>query len=129
MDQSRDQSTAGKIGPGGASAIGVAGSDRRRSPRVVVRRPVKVLHRPTGRYLPAWTIDLSEHGALLEIAWPRPLQPGESVAISIATHGSMVMLADEAIDATVVHALPTKPQIVGVSFTRAAGVVGSRAAA
>ena len=58
--------------------------ERRVLPRIGMRRPVKVFHEPTSRFLPAHTINVSDGGLLLEIDTPRPLRVGEALRVVVA---------------------------------------------
>jgi hypothetical protein len=81
-------------------------SDRRRDPRLEVRRPVKVHCLETGRYLAGTTCNLSPTGAMVEVAHPSLLVPGQRVRVGIAwTTRQTVLNNDDLVDATVVRSL------------------------
>ena len=95
-----------------------APAERRRDPRLDVTRPVK-LHCPdTGRYWAGRTCNLSPGGAMVEVAHPSLLVPGQAVQLGVAWTSRQTLLnANDLVDATVVRSLGDGAvQYVAVSF-------------
>ena len=81
-------------------------ADRRTSRRVAVQRPCKIKDSATGRYIGATTIDLSQHGIMVQIAQPTNLKPGDDVLIAVAMHERQgIIQAKEMIESQVVRRL------------------------
>ncbi len=93
-------------------------TERRHSERVECKRPCKVLHPASMRYMAARTLDLSATGALLELSHHRPLNTGDRVDVLIDWDQRGVVARDTTVEATIVR-LGTPEglrQRVGVSF-------------
>lgn len=93
-----------------------------------VSKACKVFHRPTGRYWPAVTWDVSSGGVLLGIDAPRPLERGDTVEVFVSWGDKALLSKEDRMIAEVKRVLPRTDgkQLVGVEF---ALVIGSRRAA
>ncbi|QOJ01272.1 MAG: PilZ domain-containing protein [Phycisphaeraceae bacterium] len=80
-----------------------ATNERRREPRTPVRRPCKVFHRGTWRYLPGTTADASEHGLLIEAAGGEPPIVGDIVDVAVGWENQPILRTDEFIHGRVVR--------------------------
>ncbi len=96
--------------------------DRRLEPRVPLRCGCKVLDRARGRYFPAQTRDVSEHGALLDVAGlTRGLREGDPVEVAIDWRGQRLIRSESLRPGRVVRVddgLGGR-QVVAVCFERA----------
>lgn len=97
---------------------GQSGKDRRRHARRSMVRTCKARHAEGVRYALAQTQDISESGALLWIQTPRPLSPGQSLAVAIDFEGRCVLTRGQMLEAKVVRAGPllNGRQSVAVTF-------------
>lgn len=69
--------------------------DRRAEPRFPYIRGCKLIDRATRRYMPASTVDVSEHGALLELLrGGRRLHEGDAVSVVIDWQGRGLLPVD-----------------------------------
>ena len=90
--------------------------------RVHVRTPAeiacKLLQDADCRYRSALTADVSAGGALLDLRTPKPLQVGETLAVTVNWNGRPLMSRDDLVNATVVRAGPLldQKQRVAVRF-------------
>jgi nitrous oxidase accessory protein NosD len=93
-------------------------TDRRREGRFALDRPVKVQCLETGRYLAGRTINVSPGGALVEVAHPSLLVPGQRVKLGVSwVRQQAVLAARDMAEATVVRSLGLGPrQSVAVCF-------------
>jgi hypothetical protein len=85
-----------------------------------VKRPVKVHCPQTGRYLAGRTCNISPSGAMVEVAHPSLLVPGQPVQVGIAwTSRQTVLNRGDLVDATVVRSLGEgAAQFVALQFAR-----------
>ncbi len=77
--------------------------ERRRHERLEIKRPCKVLHAPTLRYMAAKTCDLSPGGAMLELSHHRPLAIGDKIDVLVDWDQSGVVSRQMTVAATVVR--------------------------
>lgn len=93
-------------------------TERRRAPRLECKRPCKVLHPASMRYMAARMVDLSTGGALLELSQHRPLQAGDRVDVLIDWDERGMIARDATVEAKVVRLSDAEGlrQRVGVSF-------------
>lgn len=93
-------------------------TERRLHERRAFKRPCKVLHAPTLRYLAAETMDLSSGGILIELPNQRVLHVGDRLDVMVdwARHG--IVESTKMLPATVawVDAPSDHGQRVGVAF-------------
>jgi len=95
--------------------------DRRRERRRPVEQDCKLFHRPSRRYLPATTRNLSTGGALIEIHSNRPLAAGEAVELLIDLLGGPILLEGDPVTGTIVRidSWDDDRQAVALRFDRA----------
>jgi hypothetical protein len=93
-------------------------AERRRDARLEVTRPVKLQCPETGRYWAGRTCNVSPGGAMVEVAHPSLLVPGQAVKLGVAwTNRQTLLNANDLVDATVVRSLGEGAvQYVAVSF-------------
>ena len=94
-------------------------TERRQHARLECKKPCKLLHPASMRYMAARTLDLSSGGALVEISHHRPLQTGDRVDVLVDWDQRGVVARDTTLEATVVRLVgPTEGtrRRVGVSF-------------
>ncbi len=90
--------------------------DRRKFERLSVNRGVKLRCELTGRYLTGQTVDLSAGGAMIEVAHPSLLVPGQRVRFA-SEPAQPVIRSDDMLEATVVRCLGIgRRQRVAVQF-------------
>lgn len=94
--------------------------DRRRHPRHHVEIACKIRCPETGRYLHAWTTDLSEGGTLLTVRTSRPLTDGQTIELALRDDGQVLVRREELILAQVVRssARLDDRQILALRFDR-----------
>lgn len=85
--------------------FGALPSEKRTSPRVMTTRAVKLFHLRSGRFLPAYTIDISAGGILMQIDWPSNVFSGDRVDIYLPEHDHAILRERERHPATVVRVL------------------------
>ena len=92
--------------------------DRRRHPRVALRRPVKLRHGITGKFLSGYTVDLSDGGCLLRLDGGQRLDAGQSVRVGVATNPDhCLILSDQMLEGTVLRRLGhDRSQHVAIAF-------------
>lgn len=78
-------------------------TERRQHERVECKRPCKLLHPASMRYMAARTLDLSPAGAQLELSHHRPLTAGDRVDVLIDWDQRGVVTSDTTVEATVVR--------------------------
>ncbi|MFO0859809.1 MAG: PilZ domain-containing protein [Phycisphaerales bacterium] len=93
----------GRIEP--KSIDGAEGADRRKHTRMYVRKPCKVYHPESQRYLPASTHDFSVGGAMIWLEPGRSLRPGDDVDVIVGWNAGAVVRQDASIRARVLRAL------------------------
>lgn len=82
-------------------------ADRRQYPRICAHWPCKVYNPISGRYVPGETMDVSEGGAQVMLAWDTNLWPGQTLAIGVARkRRQSVIHSDSMFNATVVRITP-----------------------
>jgi hypothetical protein len=82
-------------------------ADRRAYPRLSAHWPCKVYNPISGRYIPGETMDVSENGAQIMLAWDTNLGPGQTLSIGIARKRRQgIIRTDTMFDATVVRVTP-----------------------
>ncbi|MBS0190755.1 MAG: PilZ domain-containing protein [Phycisphaerales bacterium] len=94
----------GQIEPKPLDARG--GPDRRRHTRMYVRKPCKVLHKPSGQFLVANTHDFSVGGAMIWLEPGRSLNAGDEIDVIVGWNASAIVRQDSSVAATVLRALP-----------------------
>jgi len=92
--------------------------ERRRHARLEIKRPCKVLHNPTLRYMAAQTQDLSPGGAMLELSHHRPLAVGDQIDLLVDWDETGIVNKQTMLAATVVRvgACEGLRQRVGITF-------------
>jgi len=65
--------------------------ERRRHPRLPLRRPVKLRVDGTGQFLSGDSVDVSAGGARVRLTRRAPLAPGQAVALVVAEPGEAVV--------------------------------------
>lgn len=81
-------------------------TERRRDARFPVARPVKLQCINTGRYVAGRTSNVSSSGALLELATPSLLVPGQRLKMGVAwTRGQTIIPAERMTECTVVRSM------------------------
>ena len=81
-------------------------AEKRRDARIAMTHPIKVQCTQTGRYYTGITSNYSAGGALLEVAHPSLMVPGQRVKIGIAWNKRQAVLPAETMaEATVVRSL------------------------
>jgi len=95
-------------------------TERRRHERREIKRPCKVLHTPSFRYMAAYTKDVSLGGAQLELSQHRPLTIGDRVDVLVDWDQVGVGAQQAMIPARVVRIGPADGlrQRIGVEFDR-----------
>jgi hypothetical protein len=95
-------------------------TERRRHERREVKRPCKVLHAPTLRYMAALTHDVSPGGAMLELSQHRTLTIGDQVDVLVDWDQTGIVNKQAMLAATVVRVGPREGlrQQIGVAFDR-----------
>lgn len=93
-------------------------TERRQHERVDCRKPCKLLHPASMRYMAARTLDLSARGALLELSQFKPLTAGDRIDVLIDWDERGMVERDTTVEARVVRLVPTGDdhQRIGVSF-------------
>jgi hypothetical protein len=94
--------------------------ERRRHERRELKRPCKILHSPTFRYMAAHTCDVSPGGAMLELSQHRPLAIGDQVDVLVDWHGHGIVSQRAMLGARVVRLGERDGlrQRVGIRFDR-----------
>jgi hypothetical protein len=92
--------------------------EQRAAPRFPAARPCRLYHHATGRYLSAWTCDVSAGGTLLRVRATRRLRPGEQIDVLIAWHDHQLLHAADQVRGTVTRTLdaPDRSQLVAIRF-------------
>ena len=92
--------------------------ERRRHERREIKRPCKVLHAASFRYMAAYTQDVSPGGALLELSQHRPLTIGDRVEVLVDWHQHGIVSQQAMLPARVVRVGEREGlrQRVGVQF-------------
>ncbi|MCX5660530.1 MAG: PilZ domain-containing protein [Planctomycetota bacterium] len=106
--------------PPAPSALHPRPAERRRDARRAAVRPIKVRVDGGGKYYAGQTADISSNGALLELAVPTALRPGQIIRVGISWTSHDVVLAGRSmIEATVVRSLGMNGlQRVAVTFAQ-----------
>ncbi|VAX42459.1 hypothetical protein MNBD_PLANCTO03-1242 [hydrothermal vent metagenome] len=94
--------------------------ERRRHERIEIKRPCKVLHNPTLRYMAAKTQDLSPGGAMLELSHHRPLAVGDQIDLLVDWDETGIVNKQTMLAATVVRVGESEGlrQRIGIAFDR-----------
>jgi len=79
------------------------GGDRRIEPRAELKRTVKVFQPRARRFLVGRTVNVSDHGMLLELDSPTPMSVGEALDVVIAWDRPAVVRRDQMAPATIVR--------------------------
>lgn len=101
-DRPSNADPIGRIEP---KPIETQGSDRRRHTRMYVRKPCKVFHVGSQRYLPACTHDFSVGGAMVWIDEGRHLGVGDDIDIIVGWNSGAVVRRDSSVPARVLRVI------------------------
>ena len=66
--------------------------DRRAAPRTRTSRPCKIFDPLSRKYIPAQTLDVSEHGALISVDRPLELPPGTDIFVGVTEHPAQAVV-------------------------------------
>lgn len=94
--------------------------ERRQHERLEIKRPCKLLHARTLRYMAAKTRDLSPGGAMLELSHHRPMAIGDHIDLLVDWDETGIVNTQTMLAATVVRlGVPEGlRQRVGIAFTQ-----------
>ncbi|MBX3379939.1 MAG: PilZ domain-containing protein [Phycisphaeraceae bacterium] len=99
------ESTPDSIGRIEPKQIDAQGADRRRHTRMYVRKPCKIFHAGSQRYLPACTHDFSVGGAMVWIDEGRHLQLGDDIDIIVGWTSGAVVRQDSSVSGRVLRVI------------------------
>ncbi|MBL8990062.1 MAG: PilZ domain-containing protein [Phycisphaerae bacterium] len=96
--------------------------ERRRHPRLTVSLPCKLATGGVSRFAFARTQNVSQSGALLEMDFERPINPGDRLNLAVAWRDQAVIPAHALREAKVIRVSPVgqRRHIVAVEFLRPA---------
>lgn len=95
-------------------------TERRKHERRDLKRPCKILHTPSFRYMAAYTCDVSQGGAMLELSQHRPLAVGDKIDVLVDWNEQGLVSQQAMLPARVVRLDRREGlrQRVGVQFDR-----------
>lgn len=102
--------------------------DRRRYDRIAAEHSCKVLHRPSHRFYPGRTCDVSKSGAMIILDTERPLWPGEELSLFIAWNNEAGVVSQRLMtEATVVRVTAAlgDRQAVALQFSQPLAALGT----
>lgn len=102
-------------------------TERRRHERRELKRPCKVLHAATFRYMAAYTCDVSPGGAMIELSQHRPLAIGDQIDVLVDWNEQGIVSQQAMLPARVVRLGEHEGlrQRVGVQFDREQALVAA----
>jgi len=91
--------------------------ERRAHRRLNLERPCKLYVPRAARYVTGSTWNLSHTGALVQLASPPPLEPGDRLYVGVALkRRQAVLTASEMVEATIVRVVPTADDGLAVAL-------------